>query len=189
MGEGTVSRYISDLISSLKRLPMEGIEEVVETIVEAYKKGKKVFVMGNGGSAATSSHFVNDLSKGVSASGKKGVAAIALTDNVPLITAWANDLSYDDIFVEQLKPLLSEGDVVIGISGSGRSRNVLKAISYANEVGAITIGLSGYNGGELAKIAKKAIITPDDCMERIEDSHLILAHTIAVAVRERIKEL
>jgi D-sedoheptulose 7-phosphate isomerase len=184
---GMISRYISDLISVLGKIPSDEVEEVVDIIMEAREKGKRVFIMGNGGSAATSSHFANDLSKGVSASGHRGVAAIALTDNVPLITAWANDSSYDDIFVEQLKPLLSEGDVVIGISGSGRSRNVLKAISYANEVGAITIGFSGYDGGELARVVRKSVVIPDDCMERIEDSHLILGHAIASAIRERLR--
>ena len=135
--------------------------------------------MGNGGSASTASHFVNGLSQGATVEGKMRFRAIGLTDNIPNILAYANDLGYENIFVEQLINLLHEGDIVIGISGSGNSKNVIKAIEYANKHRAITIGLTGYDGGELKKIVDYSIHVPCNFMEIVEDIHLAISHLIA----------
>ena len=112
---------------------------------------------------------------------------IALTDNVPLLTAWANDTGYENIFVEQLKNLLEEGDVVIAISASGNSKNVLKAVDYASNKAATTIGLTGFEGGKLKDIAQECLIVPSNSMERVEDVHLILGHLLCCYLRELLR--
>ena len=134
--------------------------------------------MGNGGSSSTASHMVNDINKTASMNMEKKFKVISLTDNVPVVLAWANDVSYDSIFVEQLKGFLSEGDVVIGISGSGNSPNVLKAIEYANSKGNVTIGLTGIGGGKLKGMAKLPLVIEDDSMQRVEDFHLMANHIL-----------
>jgi D-sedoheptulose 7-phosphate isomerase len=140
--------------------------------------------MGNGGSASTASHMASDLNKGANRTDAPRFSAIALTDNIPLMMAWANDSSYDDVFIEQLRNHLEKGDVVIGISGSGNSLNVLKAIGYANSSGATTIGLAGFDGGELAKMAKISYTVPSHCMQQVEDVHLILEHMLSMILRD-----
>ncbi len=136
--------------------------------------------MGNGGSAATAAHFANDLSLGPRVFGGKAYRAISLTDNTALMTAAANDLGYDSVFVEQLKTLLGTGDVVIAISASGDSPNVIRAVEYANEAGAVTIGLTGFDGGRLREIVNEHvhIATPKGDYGPVEDLHLILNHLI-----------
>jgi D-sedoheptulose 7-phosphate isomerase len=141
--------------------------------------------MGNGGSGSTASHFVGDLSKGTIVEGFPRFKAVALTDNIPNMLAWGNDSSYDDIFIEQLKNLMNPGDVVIGISGSGNSENVIRAIEYANSKGGITIGLSGYSeSNKLMNTAKINIHVPSTYMQRVEDIHLFLEHLITSLIRE-----
>lgn len=143
--------------------------------------------MGNGGSAATASHFACDLAKGTTMdnpSMRKRFKVTALTDNVPLLTAWANDIDYENMFVEQLKNLLEEGDLVIAISGSGNSKNVLKAVEYANTRAAKTVGLTGFEGGRLKDMVKECLIVPSNSIERIEDVHLILEHLLCSYLRK-----
>ena len=165
-----------DLVSKMDKL--------ATILLNAREKRSTIFIMGNGGSASTASHFVADLSKGTIVEGFHRFKAIALTDNIPNMLAWANDKSYDDIFVEQLKNLMEPGDVVIGISGSGNSMNVIKAIEYANENGGITIGLSGFDGGKLLKSAQKNIHVPSSYMQRVEDIHLLIEHLLTSLIRE-----
>jgi D-sedoheptulose 7-phosphate isomerase len=143
-------------------------------------------VIGNGGSAATASHMMNDLMKCTLVPGQPRFRAIALTDNVPTMTAFANDIAYDEIFTEQLRSLLRPGDVVIALSGSGNSPNIVRAIAYAQEAGATTIGLCGDGGGKLATLANLAVCIPAGRIGQQEDGHLILNHTIALALHERI---
>lgn len=148
--------------------------------------------MGNGGSAATASHFACDLAKGTIKDNpyiKKRFKVIALTDNIPLITAWSNDTDYSQVFIEQLRNLLNKDDVVIAISASGSSENVLKAVEYANQRGALTIGLTGFDGGKLKDIANKCLKVSSDSMERIEDVHLILEHLLCLWLREELRVL
>ena len=182
--------YIGQLKQTLDGLPLTQINEIKDILLDAYSKNKRIFIIGNGGSAATASHFACDLSKGTTIGNpdmKKRFKVIALTDNIPLLTAWGNDADYSQIFVEQLKNLLDKDDVVIAISGSGNSENILKAVEYANEKGALTIGLTGFAGGKLKDIAHKCLIVSSDSMERIEDIHLILEHLICSWLREELK--
>lgn len=160
------------------------MDTLATILFEAREKRNTIFIMGNGGSASTASHFVGDLSKGTIVEGFPRFKAVALTDNIPNMLAWANDKSYEDIFVEQLKNLMEPGDVVIGISGSGNSMNVIKAIEYANENGGITIVFSGFDGGKLLKSAQENIHVPSSYMQRVEDIHLLIEHLLTSLIRE-----
>ncbi len=182
-----ISTYFNQISSLVLKIPTNNIEELVTIIFEAYKTGRRIFIFGNGGGSATSSHFVCDLAKGTATPGKPRLKAVSLSDNVPLITAWANDTDYTNTFGEQLKNLAEEGDVVIGLSGSGMSPNVINAFKVANEAGAISVLLSGYSGGEAVKVADRSIIVPSEDMQHIEDIHLILCHIVFRMVRNRIR--
>jgi D-sedoheptulose 7-phosphate isomerase len=160
------------------------IEEVISVLQYARMNEKQVFIMGNGGSAATASHFACDLGKGTLTPGVPRFRVIALTDNMPLFSAWANDTGYENVFTEQLENLVNYGDVVIGISGSGNSANVLNAIRLANSRQAITIGFTGFEGGKLKDLVDICVIVPSNRIEQVEDVHLILAHLICTRLRQ-----
>lgn len=180
-------KYLDEVIRSLedmKRSFPSKATEILLILTGARTSGKKVYLMGNGGSASTASHMASDLNKGANRNDAPRFRAIALTDNIPLMMAWANDSSYDDVFVEQLRNHLEAGDVVIGISGSGNSPNVLKAIEYANTKGAVTIGMTGFDGGKLAKMARTVYIVPSHCMQQVEDAHLIMEHMLSMILRD-----
>ena len=168
--------YINKLKSTLDALPLEPLGRFLDILRTARDQGNQVFIFGNGGSAANASHIVNDVSKGTIFEGIPRFRIISLNDNVPLMLAWANDNGYENIFVEQLKNLLNPGDVVIAISGSGNSPNVLKAVEYANSQNAITIGLTGYDGGKLKDLATESLVIPSHSMQHIEDIHLVIGH-------------
>jgi len=178
MIEGFSSKYIGELKALLDRFPHETFHKIFEALLNAYKQDRHIFVMGNGGSGSTASHFVCDINKGSCSGLDKRFKMICLNDNIPSILAYANDQSYEDIFVEQLKNFLKEGDVVIGISGSGNSRNVLKAIEYAKEKGAVTIGLCGYDGGELSRVVDISLVAGINDMQKSEDIHMIVVHML-----------
>ena len=179
--------YLSEVARTLetmkKDLP-EKTKEIVSTLLNARDSGKRVYICGNGGSASTASHMASDLNKGANRDDSPRFKAMSLTDNIPAMLAWANDASYEDIFVEQLKNHLEKGDVVIGISGSGNSSNVLKAIHYGNDQGAVTIGLSGFDGGKLSKVAKISYVVPNNCMQQVEDLHLLIEHMLSLILRD-----
>lgn len=179
-----VQQYFQELKKSIDGLDYQKIQKAIEIIFDAYKNDKQIFILGNGGSAATASHFACDLGKGTLKNiynhTEKRFRAISLTDNVATLIAYGNDLSFDDIFVEQLKNLINEGDVVIGISGSGNSKNVIKAIQYAKERGAKTIGFLGFKtGGKLSQMVDCGVVVQDDHYGRIEDVHLSLVHLVS----------
>jgi D-sedoheptulose 7-phosphate isomerase len=176
-----VKRILDDMLNSNLN---DSVNQIVNVLLDARKENKMVYIMGNGGSASTASHFVGDLSKGTIVEGYPRFRVMALTDNIPNMLAWGNDSCYADIFVEQLKNLLNPGDIVIGISGSGNSENVLRAIEYANNNGAVTIGWSGFGGGKLKNLAQISLIIPSNYMQRIEDIHLLLEHLITSLIRE-----
>jgi D-sedoheptulose 7-phosphate isomerase len=178
------TEYIADIKTTLDRLPPNQLQRVVEIILNAWQRGKQVFVMGNGGSASTASHMACDLSKNTAGPGLPRLRVMSLNDNMALVSAHSNDNGYENVFSEQLKNFLNRGDVVIAISASGNSANVLNAIRFANSVGAITVGWSGYQGGQLAKIAQVSLVVPNNCIEQIEDIHLMLEHMVTVAVRD-----
>lgn len=184
--------YFEEIKKILDEISLKDIEKIAEIIYNAYLKKKHIFIMGNGGSATTASHFACDLGKGtLSPRTKKNIKrfkVISLTDNIATITAWANDVSYNQIFSEQLENLLNAGDVVIGISAGGNSPNILKAIKLAKKKQATTIGLVGFNGGKLAKIADISIVAKINKYDIAEDVHLILTHIITRYFSELINK-
>lgn len=173
-----VSNYIAELKKAMDLIPLDKLEKTIETLIKAYETGHSVFLMGNGGSGATASHFVSDLNKGVHRGQNKRMHCICLNDNMPSILAYANDLSFDDIFVAQLENFLEKEDIVIALSASGNSPNVLKAIQYANQKSAHTIAFTGFKGGKAASIAKISLVIPSSDVQKIEDIHLIITHMI-----------
>lgn len=181
-----IYRYVQEIKHTLDHLPWQTIEETIALLQEARLNDRQVFIMGNGGSAATASHFACDLGKGTLMPGRPRFRVIALTDNMPLFSALANDFGYDRVFVEQLASLVQPGDVVIGISGSGNSPNVLNAILFARQVGATTVGLTGFDGGRLKELVDVCILVPNHCMEQVEDLHLMLEHLISSQLRQAI---
>lgn len=180
-----VSSYIENIRSALGSVSPDAIERFVDILVEAAYARRNIFVLGNGGSAATASHFSCDLGKGTRSSRAPGFRVLALTDNVPLITAWANDASYDDVFAEQLRNFCEPSDVVIAISASGMSSNVLRAAQVAKEADATLVAMTG-GGGMLGPSADLWISTPANCIEQIEDLHLIVQHLVCCQIRERL---
>ncbi|HLF26130.1 MAG TPA: SIS domain-containing protein [Anaerolineae bacterium] len=176
--------YTASLRNVLGRLPALDIAHTMDEILRAGEHGNMIFILGNGGSAATASHFACDLAKGTQRPGVRPFRVVALTDNVPLLTAWGNDTAYDRVFAEQLRPLVQPDDLVIGISGSGNSPNVLEAMRVAREAGARTVGWTGFKGGKLKSLVDVCVIAPSDWMEQIEDVHLILEHAVCTALRK-----
>ena len=179
--------YISELKKTLEALNLDRIKEISEVLIRANGEEKTIFICGMGGSASTASHFANDLSKMTISPGRKRFRVIALTDNVSLITAWTNDRGSEMCFVEPLKNLFHEGDVLIAISGSGNSASVLNAVRYVNAHKGTTIGLTGFSGGGLGEIAHISIVVKSDNMQRIEDGHLILSHLISSFICDLLK--
>lgn len=178
--------YLDGLKEILARLDTALIDKFTEVIWEGYEKGKTLFVFGNGGSAALASHFVCDIAKGTVTGARKRLKAISLVDNVPMMTAWANDHGYEGIFAEQLSGLVERGDLVLAISGSGNSKNVLRGLEVARAAGAKTLVLTGYAGGKAKDLADLCLVVSSDSMQHIEDAHLCAAHAIFHAVRHRM---
>lgn len=174
--EEQIKNYIEMEKEVLSNLSLEDISKVMNILEDARLNGKRIFICGNGGSASTAAHFECDFNKGVSYEQQVKYDFECLSDNVPMMMAIANDISYDDIFVVPLRNKLKPGDVVIGISGSGNSENVIRAIMYGNEIGAETIALVGYEGGRLKDIAKYHIHVNINNMQIVEDVHLVLNH-------------
>lgn len=184
-----IQRYLEEVQCTLAALPLERIQEVVDVLLSANRAGSTVFTLGNGGSAATASHFACDLAKGTIVPDCPRFRVIALTDNIPLMTAWSNDVSYEDVFTEQLTGLIERGDIVVAFSGSGNSPNVLRAVELARRAGGITIGFTGFSGGKLSSLVDVSVTVPNNCMEQIEDVHIVLCHLIATVLREQLGEL
>ena len=183
----SINDYLNKLQNTMNNLDENDIENFINLLLEKRKEGKQIFIMGNGGSASSASHFYCDYNKGLSYQNNKRFKMICLNDNIATMLAYANDINYEDIFVEQLKNFLNKGDVVIGLSGSGNSKNVLKAIEYANQNDAITVGLTGYNGGILKQISKYSINANIDNMQISEDIHMILCH-LCYSIIEKINK-
>ena len=182
----SVDDYLNRLAETLAQMNREDIYAVIEVLFTAWKQGRRIYVCGNGGSAATASHIVNDLCKLTIVNEHPRVKAIGLNDNVPLMTAWSNDTDYVNIFAEQLKNLLEPGDIVLAISTSGHSPSILRALEVGREYQAICVGLTGDTGGKLKDIVDYCIYIPDSHMGRQEDGHMILDHILANGLRQRI---
>jgi D-sedoheptulose 7-phosphate isomerase len=178
--------HIREVRTVLAQIPIEAVERVVEIILMAYRGGRHVYILGNGGSASTATHFACDLSKATIVEGRARLRVTSLTDNIALLTAWANDTSYENVFAEQLANLLSPGDVVVAISASGNSPNVLAAIDAARGRGAVTVGLVGFTGGSLRNAVDAAVHVPSDRYGVVEDCHLVLEHAMTESTRSAL---
>lgn len=178
--------YIEDLKHTLTRLPEDRIEQVVQTLHEARLNNRQVFIMGNGGSASTASHFVCDLGKNTRIKGMPNFRVMGLTDNMALFSALANDEGYENVFSQQLASFICPGDAVIGISASGNSANVLNAIQLAKQMGAITIGFTGFDGGQLTSLVDIPVHVDSYLIEHVEDIHLMLEHLVCKTLRETL---
>ncbi|HEX6481732.1 MAG TPA: SIS domain-containing protein [Ktedonobacteraceae bacterium] len=183
----TINRYFDELEQMMRAISMSQLEKVLLLLEEAYHNGRRVFIMGNGGSAATASHFALDLAKNTITAGAPRLKAISLTDHVPLITAWSNDTAYEHIFAEQLANMIEPGDIALGISTSGNSLNVINAMQLAKRTQASTIGLLGAKGGELKDIVDAYVLAPGQNIEQEEDAHMILTHVITRHMREVVR--
>ena len=174
----SVTSYIDDLIELLRQVDPSEVQALVDALVDAYRNGRFVFVIGNGGSAANASHLCEDLGKGTLSDfeGQKRLKIMSLTDNVPYIMAWANDEGYERVFVEQLKNFAEPGALLIAISGSGNSANVLRAVEYAKSHGMKTFALTGYDGGRLKEIADESLHVRSSNMGAVEAVHAVVIH-------------
>ena len=171
-----VTEYIENEIAVLRALDVDALNEVLNLLEQALENENMIYIMGNGGSAATASHFQNDFNKGVSEYTKKKFRFLCLNDNVPTVMAIANDIGYDEIFRFQLRGRLQPGDLVIGISGSGNSKNVLNAVEYAKECGNTVVGITGFGGGKLRELADYSLHVPVNSMQITEDIHMVFDH-------------
>lgn len=178
--------YLKELRTALEAIPLETLETIAHLLLEARAQDRQIFLLGNGGSASTASHFACDLGKGTAPRTGRRFRVIALTDNIPLLTAWANDTEYANVFVEQLRNLVNPGDVVLGLTGSGNSENVLRALAVARERGARTVALAGFDGGKVKAIAEVCLVVPTGRIEQAEDAHLILQHILCTFLRGAI---
>jgi len=184
----SIKEYLSDLYKQIDSLQFNKIQKVIEILHGAYKKGKNIYIIGNGGSATTAMHFSCDLGKGtvrdMNNKKEKRFKVIPLTANIATMTAIANDLSYDEIFSQQLLNVMSEGEVLIAISASGNSKNILNAVHVAKEAGLTVIGLTGFDGGKLKDMCNCSIVVESDEYGVVEDVHLILNHLINYCFRK-----
>lgn len=186
--------YLNEFNAILANLPLEQAKQAANILYRAYQTDHMVFTFGNGGSAALASHLASDLAKSTHIPGPtsvrqvKRLKALSLNDNVPMLTAWANDTSYEDVFAGQMENLIQAGDVAFGISSSGSSANVLHALELARRVGATTVGLTGCGGGKMKDLLDCPILVRSHHVQHVEDAHLILAHLIFLDLKARIAE-
>jgi len=181
--------YFRGLGNTLQNLAHDAIDEIAHVLVQAYKDRAAVFLFGNGGSAALASHLACDLGKGTAMQGQERFRVLSLTDNVPLMTAWANDACYEEVFAEQIRNFVQPGDIAFAISGSGNSPNVLKGLEIAKALGTYNIGLSGYEGGKMKSLCDICVVIPSHNMQVIEDLHLSVSHCIFSIVYNGIAQL
>lgn len=183
-----LEEYILAQADLLRESPFESLKQCCRILLEARQNNQSVFAIGNGGSAATASHFVNDLVKGLSMHGRKRFKAFCLCDQVPVVTALANDYSYDRIFSEQLENYAAEGDILMMFSGSGNSPNIVQAAEYARTHGMTAIGMTGRSGGKIRNLCTLILQAPTDRMEQVEDIHLTWEHAIICTLRDEIEK-
>jgi len=183
----SINSYFTELEQMLRDISQAHLQDILSLLEETYRNGHRIFIMGNGGSAATASHFALDLAKNTIMPGAPRLKAISLTDHVPLITAWSNDTAYEHIFEEQLANMIEPGDLVIGISTSGNSPNVINALKLAKKSWAATVGLLGAEGGRIKNIVDSYVLAPGQNIEQEEDAHMILTHIITRHMREVVR--
>ncbi|HID86579.1 MAG TPA: SIS domain-containing protein [Anaerolineae bacterium] len=177
-----IQEYLDQMCQTLQNLPQDKIARMIDVLKRARAEGRRIFLFGNGGSAATASHIAVDLIKGTARPGQPRLKVITLNDGIPTLTAYANDFGYETVFAGPLEALAEPGDVAIGISASGNSANVLRAMDVARERGLVTVGLTGFQGGRLKEKVDLCIIVPSESMQQIEDAHLVILHAIFLAL-------
>jgi D-sedoheptulose 7-phosphate isomerase len=175
---GTADAYLSKLTRLLAALDRRQIDNALGVISEAWQAGRQIITLGNGGSSLTALHFINDWNKSIFMSSGKPFRGRSLVDNLGLVMSYSNDVSFQDVFIEQLKNILNPGDLVIAISGSGNSENVIRAVHYANEHQGVTLGLCGYRGGKLKELVQHLVWADVDDMQLAEDAHAIFGHIV-----------
>ena len=175
----TIEQYREQVLTAYQSVDLAPVEHFIDLLKSARADGRTVFIAGNGGSAATASHFATDLSKGASYQKPTRFRAVALTDSISTITAYANDVSFDAVFAEQLTNLAQPGDILVTISGSGNSPNILAAQNRARELNVTCVALTGFAGGKSGELADVHINTPSNHMGRIEDLHMSICHMVA----------
>ena len=193
------AKYINDFLAESKnvidRMPREDVDRVVEMLFEAWKSGNTVFLIGNGGSASTATHMAADLTKSISVEGKKRFRAMALVDNIPMVSALTNDNGWENIYTEQLIAYFRPGDLVVAFSvhgGAGKdkagawSQNLLKALQYAKDNGGKAIGFAGFDGGAMKQMADACVVVPANSTPQVEAFHVVLHHLIAFCLKEKI---
>ena len=180
----TINQYFTALKAVIDHFPIDDLLKLLSVIETAREEEKVIFICGNGGSWATASHMVCDFGKNTRMPGEKRMKVIGLGDNIPSLTAYANDEGYERIFAEPLISLMHPGDLLIAISGSGNSPNVLRAVDAARERGGVTLGLTGFEGGALKDKVDHCLVVPSDSMELIEDFHMIVDHILTICLRK-----
>ena len=183
---GYVREYLETVGSLLARLPERDVEAAIDLLWDNYREGRRVVFCGNGGSAATASHLPADFQKNMFLDGGRPWECLSLVDSIPLLTAWGNDTEYANVFAGQARTWLRPNDLLVAISGSGNSPNVLSAVEAAHEAGAITLGWSGYGGGKLAKTVHYPVVVDSHNMQMVEDVHMVLGHVVYSALRDRL---
>jgi D-sedoheptulose 7-phosphate isomerase len=181
-----IGKYTDVLLKQAIKSDFDKLGEVASLLINAKTAKKRIYIAGNGGSAATASHMANDLVKGCRAGNNTGLRAFALTDSLPIITCLGNDFSYKDIFSIQIETYADEGDIFIVYSGSGNSENIVNAVSSAKNLKLTTIAFTGGNGGKLKFLADIAVIAPSEIMEQIEDMHMFYEHALVTIIRENL---
>jgi D-sedoheptulose 7-phosphate isomerase len=176
--------FVEHNVAAVASLPVDGVLQAAQILDTARQHGRRVFVLGNGGSASTASHMACDLMKATSRQGRPPVRVHSLSDNVALMTAWANDESFDVIFEAQLRVHAESQDVLVAVSGSGQSPNVVRALTFARSAGLSTIGLLGMGGGPARELCDVAVVVESDNYEVIENGHLVVGHLFAAYLRE-----
>lgn len=181
-------KYIQNFIKSIHDLKISDVNPISEQIWDAYLNEKQIFVMGNGGSASIASHFACDLGKSTAIDGKLRFRVQSLNDNIPLMTALANDLGYENVFAEQMRNLARRDDVVIAISSAGNSENIYRAVKFANEIEAISVAITGFGGGRVNNIANCNLILDSSDYGVVETIHMFVCHTLAFAFKDRLEK-
>ncbi len=183
---GYVSDYLEGVQTLLAAVPEAEVENVIDLLWDNYQNGRRVVFCGNGGSAATASHLPADFQKNMFLDGGRPWECLSVVDSVPLLTAWGNDTNYHNVFAGQVRTWLRPNDLLVAISGSGNSPNILAAVEAAHECGAVSIGICGYGGGELAETAHHRIVVHSRNMQMVEDVHMVLGHALYSALRDRL---
>lgn len=196
MNHPAIDQYLEQLTAAISSIRREQLDELAELFLAVWRRGGTVYTLGNGGSASLASHMACDLAKntapdlgsGPGTPAARRLRVVGLADNSALLTALGNDIDYADVFVEQLKILLTPSDVVLAVSGSGTSPNVIRALQYARAVGATTVGLTGSRDSSATMLALSdhTLVAPTEVMEQIEDLHVIFNHALAVSLRDHI---